>query len=358
MKKLNTIILLALFIICVPFSLSLSSCSKEDTPEAQQAEKITTIYAAGSKNATATSRAIAQYWENGTPHDLTNGTFDAVAESIVVTENGDKHVVGYEKNANDNTVAKYWKNGIVSSLPATISGQSSSANDLAISGSDVYISGDENSDNGNSIAVYWKNNNKEYLSSATNNTFATAIAAKNNKSYVSGYERNGSISTAYIWINGVPTILSPGSHNSQATDVFVVGTKVYVSGYELLAGKTVALYWESDTVNGLNFTVHYLSDALNYAIATSIIVIGNDVYTGGVENLWSKYWKNNIAINATNLTTTGDGIVYSLFALGTDIYALTFQDGMGCKYWKNGTQITTIPTVTNAVAYDFFVTSK
>lgn len=351
MKKLNSIILLALFILCV-------SCSKEDSPEAQQTEKVTTIYAAGSKNATATSRAIAQYWENGTPHNLTNGTFDAVAESIVVTENGDKHIVGYEKNAIGTIVAKYWKNGIVTSLPATIVGENSVANDLAVSGNEVYISGDEDSDNGNSIAIYWKNNVKEYLSSSSNDTRTTAIAATNSTCYVSGYERNGTVSTAYIWINGVPTILSSGSHNSQATDICLVGTKVYVSGSEILAGKTVALYWECDTANGLNFTVHYLSDSLNFASATSITVIGSDVYTGGVENLWSKYWKNNNPADAINLTTTGDGIVYSLFALGTDIYALTFQDAVGCKFWKNGTQITTIPIINNGIVYDLFVTFK
>ncbi|WP_310554957.1 hypothetical protein [Flavobacterium sp.] len=358
MKKPNTIILKPLFIICFSFSLVLVSCSKEDNPDAQPIGNNVTIHTAGSKNATATSRSIAQYWENGTPTDITNGTFDAVAESIVVTENGDKHIAGYEKNTNDNTVAKYWKNGIVTSLPATILGQSSSANDLAVSGNDVYISGNEDSDNGNSIAIYWKNNVKEYLSSSTNDTNTTAIAVANNKSYVSGYEKNGNVSTAYIWINGIATSLSPGSHNSQATDIFVVGTKVYVSGSELLAGKTVALYWECDTANGLNFTVHYLSDALNFALATSITVIGNDVFTGGVENLWSKYWKNNTPADAINLTTTGDGIVYSLFALGTDIYTITFQDAVGCKYWKNGTQINTLSTINNGFVYDLYVTFK
>ena len=333
------------------------SCNK-DVNSDKQPESMTTIFGVGSFAATPSSKAVACYWENGKLTNLTNGNFDAVANSMVVTENGDKHVVGSEKTTYGNMVAKYWKNGTVTWLPAAILGDNSVANDIAVNGTDVYIAGTENAGNGNSVAVYWKNNNKEYLSNQNTNSYATAIAFANNKTYVPGYEKNGLIATSYIWINGVATALSPGNHNSVATDVFVNNTKIYVAGYEVITGKTVALYWVCDNVNGLNFTIHYLSNTQNFALASTITAIGNDVYTGGSEALSGKYWKNTNAADICILTTTDDGHVNALFAFGTDIYALSSQDAGGYKCWKNAVFQTTISSEKGSRINNLFVINK
>lgn len=362
MKKPNTILALTLFIIFVSFSLSLNSCSKEDSPETQQTEKVTTVYGVGSLNATSSSRSIAQYWENGTPTNLTNGVFDAIAESIVVTENDDKHIVGYEKNANDDIVAKYWKNGVVTSLPATIVGEDSVADDIAVVGNDVYISGNEDFGNGNSIAIYWKNNNKEYLSSSTNDTHTTAITVANNKVYVTGYELNGTIRTPVIWINGVVTNLTLGINDAYASDIIVVGTKIYISGSEKNSGNQFAVYWVKDTaVSNSSFVGRVLPTSRIYGGAQSITSIETDVYISGFEGGGTKYWKVDASGNkvATTLTNSGaDSDANSIFAFENNIYTLTFEDAVGFKYWKNGTQITTIPTANTSRIYGLFVTSK
>ena len=57
---------------------------------------------------------VAKYWKNGLATSLTNGVNVASAESIFVSGN-DVHVVGHEFNGTYN-VAKYWKNGIVTNL--------------------------------------------------------------------------------------------------------------------------------------------------------------------------------------------------------------------------------------------------
>ncbi len=284
MKNFITIIIL--FFIAI-------SCSKDNDSQVVS-EKNTIIYGVGSLDATANSRAIACYSENDKIINLSSGTFDAVAESIVVSDNGDKHIVGYEKNSNGNITAKYWKNGVVTNLPATILGEDSVANDIAISGNDIAISGNEDSDNGNSIAIYWKNNNKEYLSSSTNDNQTTAIAIANNKVYVTGYEKNGTIKKPLLWIDGVAINITTGTNDAYVSDIVIVGTKIYLSGYENISGNQFAVYWLKDTsVSNSNFVGRVLPTTIIYGGAQSITAIVTDVYVSGYEAGANKYWKVN-----------------------------------------------------------------
>lgn len=70
----------------------------------------------GTSNNTVTGgfNGIAKLWKNGVATNLTNGTTDAKALSVVI--NGtDVYVAGYESNGT-NKVAKYWKNGVATNL--------------------------------------------------------------------------------------------------------------------------------------------------------------------------------------------------------------------------------------------------
>ena len=62
---------------------------------------------------------------------------------------------------------------------------------------------------------------------------------------------------------------------------------------------------------------------------------------------------------ATALTNSGsDSDAGSIFAYQNDIYTLTYEDAIGYKYWKNGSQITTFSNNKNYRIYGLFVNSK
>ncbi len=59
------------------------------------------------------------------------------------------------------------------------------------------------------------------------------------------------------------------------------------------------------------------------------------------------------------LTNSGsDSDAGSIFAFQNDIYILTYEDAIGYKYWKNGSQITTFSNNKNYRIYGLFVNSK
>ena len=57
---------------------------------------------------------VANMWKNGIATPLTDGTYNAKANSVFVL-NGDVYTVGYEEGSS-NDIAKLWKNGIETSL--------------------------------------------------------------------------------------------------------------------------------------------------------------------------------------------------------------------------------------------------
>ena len=85
----------------------------------------------------------------------------------------DVYVAGVENNGVFD-VAKYWKNGI----PVDLSDGSSqaSANSIVVSGSDVYVAGwVRNSSTQKAVAVYWKNGIAVNLTDGSHDTYATSI---------------------------------------------------------------------------------------------------------------------------------------------------------------------------------------
>ena len=124
---LNTLSIFATAIIL------LSSCKKskpnqppEPTPPAYD------IYAAGRE------QYIAKYWKNGVPTTLGKSGSSSDATAMAIAGNY-IHIAGNEMNASGKYVAKYWKNGIATSL--TDGTRDAFANDLFLNGNDVYIAG-------------------------------------------------------------------------------------------------------------------------------------------------------------------------------------------------------------------------
>jgi hypothetical protein len=97
---------------------------------------------------------------------------------------------------------------------------------------------------------------------------------------------------ARYWKNGLPFTLGEGI----ATSIVVVGSDVYVAGYTFRAqGNSVAKYWK----NGQEVTLTNGSEAYGMSIA----VLDGDVYVAGTEvnnfNYVAKYWKNGQPVPLT-----------------------------------------------------------
>ena len=347
-------------ILILSFILSAISCSKDDNSEMLQAEIVTNIYAVGYESSLSGNLNIAKYWKNGESQEITNGTFNASASSIAISDNSDIYVTGSE-NSSTAYIAKCWKNGVPIILNEIDHTFDSEATDIIVLGSDVYVSGNQKLDNDNNLAIYWKNGVRTILSNPTNNTYTTAITIEGNNKYIIGYEINGAIRTPLIWINDIPTVLTSGINNAYARDVAVIGTKIYITGSVNIAGIYYAIYWMKDSAIANSTFVTKTLSARN-GTAKAIAHIGNDIYISGREDTSTKYWKIDGTTGSkttTTLTNSGvESITSGISAFGSDIYAVTFEDPIGTKYWKNGVQITTIPVLTKGIINAIVITSK
>ncbi|MBS1919507.1 MAG: hypothetical protein JST17_04560 [Bacteroidetes bacterium] len=158
-----------------------------------------------------------------------------------------------------------------------------------------------------------------------------SVKGQSNKTvdiYVAGSE-NGQ---AKYWKNGQEVLLNSQSYESDATSITVVGNDVYVAGSEgdfFMYGKNKAKYWK----NGQEV----LLTGPTGAGATSIAVSGNDVYVAGWEyygnKTVAKYWKNGQPVSLTN--GLQDAEATCIIVVGNDVYVSGQENGVA-KYWKNG----------------------
>lgn len=110
----------------------------------------TDIYIAGHRYSNASPKSIACYWKNGQRVDLTDGTKDAWANSIFVT---DAHVYA---SGTIKEQAVYWKDGVATLL--TTGTAYSMANSIFVQGEDVHVAGSDQWH-----PAYWKNDVKQTI---------------------------------------------------------------------------------------------------------------------------------------------------------------------------------------------------
>jgi hypothetical protein len=220
---------------------------------------------------------------------------------------------------------------------------------------DVYVAGSQNVTSGVYAVKLWKNGAATTLSTPGHNASANTIFAANNNIYVGGYEDNGVFRSALIWNNNTSTNLlgfcyPSGSCTfdySQVTSMYVSGSDVYAVGTSIKStGSYDSIMWKNGAPTRIsilpnsifvsnndiyiagrvgnyasiwkNGTITQLTNGVNQAFATSVFVIGSDVYASGYEkingtiNCIVKFWKNGVATNLTDGTTTGIG--YSIYA--------------------------------------------
>ena len=132
-KSLSTVML------CVVFTLS--SCKKDFPPIFKGGHSGNPVVLVAGYESNGTNN-VAKYWIDGQEIKLSDGTHDATANSIVVSDN-DVYVAGTDSGA------VYWKNN----REIRLSGNNASS--IFVSGNDVYVGGSDSTH-----AVYWKNGTK------------------------------------------------------------------------------------------------------------------------------------------------------------------------------------------------------
>ncbi len=241
------------------------------------------------------TRNVAKYWKNGIATLLGNGVSSSSYVSSIFVSDGNVFVLGSE-----NGVPTYWRNGVA--IPVTNGAFQAEANSIFINGNDVYVAGYERNIGGHYVAKYWKNGVETILSSTTSYAAAYAISVSGNDVHVAGYEYNPTSSNdvAKYWKvsnGGTPqsTILSDGTGDAYAEGIAVSGNDVYIAGLD--EGNNTAKAWK----NGIATT---LSTGGSRTYANSVFVYNNDVYYAGAgyngTNWMSTYWKNGSAVNLTN----------------------------------------------------------
>jgi len=178
---------------------------------------------------------------------------------------------------------------------------------------DVYVAGYQSG-----RATIWENGNIINLPS-NGTSFAHSVYVADGNVYVAGTENNGQW-IAKLWKNGVAQNLSDGTRYAMATSVHVLGDDIYVAGYEDLQGGRDAMVWKNGVAQKLTYG--------SWVEALSIFVSSDDVYVVGFEynsftTAIAKFWKNGVVQNLTDGTFLAQA--HSVFADGNDIYIAGYE---------------------------------
>jgi hypothetical protein len=202
------------------------------------------------------------------------------------------------------------------------------------------------------VLVFTNSCKKDENSSDTGNNNTTFP-----KSYIVGYQSNGSMNVVKYWKDGVAASLSDGTKNEEALSIFVSGTDVYAAGFSDDAPGSLyddptkmPEYWKNGVAVPLN--VVYFGGAVSgtNGIANSIFVQGGNVYVAGYEEDGScndyaaAIWVNGGAPTILSIPYNEDAQANSVFVTESgDVYVAGERNVMGANanqvtLWLNGAE--------------------
>jgi hypothetical protein len=331
----------------------LTACGVDGTGTTTPPTQPPDVYAVGFEILNNLPKAVL--WKDNVVTVLDSGTFGARALSVA-TANGNVYVAGVEGSANGNNIAVLWTNGTPTLL--TSNAGSGSAGAVAVSGTDVYVGGnyfvmDPTTGVFSTTVEYWKNGTPVVLNQSAEGGGITAIAVDGSNLYFAGdlvtktetSPNNFTVAPVVTyWENGTPTILTNGLSGTQTTGIVVQDGHVYVSGSlcSITTLECEATYWKDGVaisvapnlasaasgiaIDGSNIYVSVNADASNVlsqgstaelstngnlvALATDsqsaanyVATYAGDVYVGGADNDTAAYWKNNVLVDLSGVSS-------------------------------------------------------
>lgn len=312
----------------------------------------TDVYIVGRWDDRSTGQSFAAYFKNGKPVVLKDGlgpTRFSIASSAraIAVNDGDVHVVGSARDANDNEIATYWKNEKFVPLPIKRDNsgntQTASAHGIGVSNGNVYILPYHP---GHQVEYYYLKNGVE--TNFPQKVYRPQVFDLIN--FVSGSDIYIAMEghDAGYWKNGEKVILDntmKGHDRVQVSSIFVSGNDVYVSGFKSYpsknadnTNKSMALYWK----NGQEVILSTGTGRFGSRSTKSIYVSGNDVYVAGMtqdENTGASravYWKNGQEVVLAEGPTFTQAVAIAVS--GNDVY-VAGQNSNRYVYWKNGKEI-------------------
>ena len=296
----------------------------------------------------------AVIWKNGIMQNLTyNGTMNYAEARSVHGSGSDVYVAGY-----GNYNAILWKNYVAENL--TDGTREAKANSVYISDSKLYVAGDERNAQNNSVAKLWTNGVGQDLSDGTNALSAKSVYVSGNNVYVT-VSRDDNNSVASLWINGETQNLI---NSTQSQSVYVSGADWYVAGSDY-SGRGIARLWKNGILQNLDLGTDVTYT--NASHANAVHVSGEDVYVAGRQgnfnfgtNYFAKLWINGEVQNLTESTGVTGTNAMSVYVSGSNVYVAGYgrnaQDVQVPILWVNGVaQILPSETTENARAYSVFV---
>jgi len=177
----------------------------------------------------------------------------------------------------------------------------------------LYVAGYE-SNGSKKVAKLWKNGVAQNISNGNFDATIAAIAVKNDKVYLTGYEADGpSGSRGKYWIDGVPTVVNSSNSQGFGSSIAVSGTDVYVAG-TISAGfaNNYVMLWK----NGQQVSID--QGNFFYGVGTGVSIFGNDVHVcGSTNDSGASWWKNG---SGTSLTGNYNSRAKAIQVVGGIVY--------------------------------------
>jgi hypothetical protein len=242
------------------------------------------VYVVGYENDN-TGFKYARLWKNGVATTLSDSNAVYAEATAITIAGNDVYIVGQEYTPPISRIVM-WKNGIRTVIEESNPNESCKPQSIAVFNGDVYIAGEFSHS-----AYFWKNGVGTRLSD-NRPTSANAVAISGTDVYVVGTEKINGKNIATIWKNGISSFLpNDSTQDAFATSICIARNDVYVAGTQgwVNRGMSKVKLWKNGS------EVNFTSENVRIPNGnTSVKVVNNDVYVGGTNGAKPTVWKNGV----------------------------------------------------------------